>query len=294
MLSPRTLLLLLAASVNRREVIAFVQTTALLTQQPLSSSASQSPTLLRDRSNNLDVATAPLNELIRLECDDNNNEKRNKNCYELVSPVDDVLELKEGQRLVCIGDVHGDLEALEEFLYLAEVYNPKTDEWTGEDTILVQCGDVLDRGSEELDCFHLLTKLSRQAAAQGGHVILLWGNHEALNAGGMFHYTTGEAEYENKLGKTIDAQLQTEKWRMQYAGNQPARWAAYEPGSGVLANPLLANMKVAVKVGRTVCVHAGLTSKHLDLYGGIKGMNQDARDWMIGKGTYCRMWDERH
>jgi hypothetical protein len=47
-----------------------------------------------------------------------------------------------------------------------------------------------------------------------------------------------------------------------------------------LINPLMANMKIAVKVGKTVCVHAGLTSKHLDQYGGIKGMNEEAQRYV--------------
>lgn len=219
MLSPRCLwknsLLLLAVSVNRRDAaIAFVQTGLLSQSQP---SAAASTALLSNARTGVDVATAPLSELIQLDCESADK----KNCYKLVSPAEDVLPLEEGQRLICIGDVHGDFDALEEFLTIADVYDPSlppSQQWVGGDTIVVQCGDVLDRGSEELLCFNLLTRLSQQAADNGGHLIILWGNHEALNAGGMFHYTTGEEEYESLLGKTIDEQLNTEKWRMQYAG----------------------------------------------------------------------------
>lgn len=281
-------LLLLAVTASRREaVIAFVQTALL--PNPLATTSSSSSLLA-----GVDLATAPLSELIDLESSyhiiqedsdattntDTDTTVKKNGAYQLVSPVADEIPLEEGQRLVCIGDVHGDFQALEEFLTTAQVYDPVTHKWTGGNTILVQCGDVLDRGSQELQCFDLLTHLSQQSVTQGGAVILLWGNHEALNAGGMFHYTTGEFEYEQNLGKSIDAQLASNKWRVQYAGNQPARWAAYEPGAGVLAHPLLSHMKVAVKVGRTVCVHAGLTSKHLDDFGGLRGMNKDAQNWM--------------
>jgi hypothetical protein len=47
----------------------------------------------------------------------------------------------------------------------------------------------------------------------------------------------------------------------------------------------MANMKVAVKVGRTVCVHAGLTAKHLEDYGGLEGMNRQAQEWFTGDQT---------
>lgn len=279
-MSPKSIwkktLLLLSVSVNRRDAaIAFVQT-GLLSQPSV---AFTSPTSLAVAD--LDVSATPLGQLIKLDCDDSD-------CFKLQTPAEDVIPLEEGQRLICVGDVHGDVMKLKEFLEIGGVYDPckpPSEQWIGGNTILVQCGDVLDRGFEELECFNLLTRLSQQAANNRGHVILLFGNHEALNCGGMFHYTEGDAEYEAFVGKTIDQQLQTEKWRMQYAGNQPARWATYEPGTGVLAAPLLANMKVAVKVGRTVCVHAGLTAKHLDDYGGITGMNQAAQNWMKQEAT---------
>lgn len=204
--------------------------------------------------------------------------------YTLVSPAADILELQPDQRLVCIGDVHGDFEALQEFLTLAGVYsnNDTVDggiQWTGGNTILVQCGDILDRGSQELACFSLLTQLSQLAVNDGGQVICLFGNHEAMNSLGLFQYATSDSEYERLLAPSIDQSLDTRDWRIQYVGNQPARWAAYEPG-GLLANSLLANMKVAVQVGRTVCVHAGLTVDHLNDHGGISGMNQEAQEWV--------------
>jgi Calcineurin-like phosphoesterase len=293
------LLFSLSSSLSRRDVVlAFVDTAFVSSQQPKTSSCRQhqqqhGKLLLLQvvAHSHLDIATAPLSHLIHLEQQQpqqqGEDKKQQHGQYQLVSPAADELPLLPNQRLICLGDVHGDFQALCDFLTLARVYQPSNQQWIGGNTILVQCGDVLDRGSQELQCFDLLTRLSQQAAHQGGHVILLWGNHEALNAGGMFHYTTGEDEYELDLGLRIDEQLQTSKWRMQYAGNQPARWAAYEPGSGVLAHPLLANMKVAVKVGKTVCVHAGLTKQHLEDYGGLHGMNEQARTWMQKCKSAC-------
>ena len=42
----------------------------------------------------------------------------------------------------------------------------------------------------------------------------------------------------------------------------------------------MTNLKVAVKVGRTVCVHAGLTADHINEFGGLAGMNRDAKNWI--------------
>ncbi|KAL3904808.1 MAG: hypothetical protein SGILL_009923, partial [Bacillariaceae sp.] len=196
-----------------------------------------------------------------------------------LAPCEDHVHLHEGQRLLCIGDIHGDVDALKESLKIAGVYDSETDSWTGGNAILVQCGDILDRGTQELQCFSLLAKLSQQALKENGRVICLIGNHEAMNALGLFQYATNDDEYEHEIAPSLDATLGTQAWRTQYVGNQPARWASYEPG-GLLASSLLANMKVAIKVGRTVLVHAGLQPEHISKYGGIEGMNQAFQQWI--------------
>jgi hypothetical protein len=199
--------------------------------------------------------------------------------YTLAPTLEDTVHLHEGQRLLCVGDVHGDVGALKEFLTIARVYDPLTDSWCGDNAIVVQCGDILDRGSQELQCMQLLARLSHQAQRHDGKVIVLVGNHEILNAMGLFHFAPSDEEYEERVGSAVDRQLQTPAWRLQYVNNRPARWASYEPG-GLLAASLLANMKVSVKVGRTVLVHAGLRPEHIRQYGGIEGMNQAFRDWI--------------
>ena len=233
--------------------------------------------LLLDGDRNNCVQHLPLSDLITLE----------EGRYSLAASPDVIPSLQEGQRLICIGDVHGDLEALEECLCMAALIDKETTGsnnngtplWTGGNTILVQTGDILDRGFSELDCFSLLARLSQQAQEEGGHVILLYGNHESLNALGLFQYATDDAEYEKHMASVVDEQLNTRRWRVQYVKNQPARWATYEPG-GLLARSLLANMKVTVQVGKTVCVHGGLKCEHLDKYGGIDGMNRQAHQWI--------------
>ena len=55
---------------------------------------------------------------------------------------------------------------------------------------MVQIGDVLDRGDEELEVLALLRALKREAAAQGGRVITLLGNHEVMNAAGITAYVS--------------------------------------------------------------------------------------------------------
>ncbi len=202
---------------------------------------------------------------------------------------DDMLtDIRKGTRILSFGDVHGDILALYKFLQAAQVLDSKSTItnpiWNGGDTILVQCGDILDRGAEELFCLRYLTSLARQAPSQGGKVILLHGNHEALNANGLFQYADplGNEEIELVLGGKMDKTKSegTPRWRIQYAGNQASRWAAFEP-NGWLAKSLYSKMGVAAVVGKTVFVHAGLTKDHITKYGGIEKMNAGAREWFL-------------
>mmetsp|Transcript_62917 Transcript_62917/g.73567 ORF Transcript_62917/g.73567 Transcript_62917/m.73567 type:complete len:566 (+) Transcript_62917:72-1769(+) len=220
--------------------------------------------------------------------------------YKLPPLDSDVMlssKLRYHQRIVSFGDIHGDITALTNLLVTAKVMKPPNDNdnnngenesiidenpvWIGGDTICVQVGDVLDRGDDELACYRLLSSLARQANEAGGALATLWGNHEALNAIGLFHYANdgGNAEFERDVGDTLDIAL-GERWKIQYAGNQPSRWACFEPG-GLLCDEMLVNCRVAVVIGKSVFVHAGLTKEHIADFGGISGMNNSVRDWII-------------
>jgi hypothetical protein len=227
--------------------------------------------------------------------------------FRLARTEEDVIEkLEVGQRLICLGDVHGDYEALMKALEVARVYDRQSNCWIGGNTIVVQTGDILDRGTQELACYSLLAKLSQEAPAVGGRVVLLTGNHEIMNAIGNFDYVTHDLEFEASVGQKIDENLRfplspssssttttsgelleqtlssagPPQWRVQYGGNHPARWTCFEPG-GLLVAPLMSNMKVAFQVGKTVCVHAGLRASHIQENGGIAGMNKAYRDWIL-------------
>jgi hydrogenase maturation factor len=199
-------------------------------------------------------------------------------------PTPDVIVLKERQRLVAIGDIHGDIAFLKSSLIAGGLVDKdNTDQWIGGDTICVQVGDVLDRGCHEIACLLLLTKLARQAVKEGGAVVILWGNHEIENATGCNSFPMDYADdFDGIYGPMLDSEWKA-NWRLQYPDTKPVRLAFFEPG-GLLASPLLRNLKIAVKVGKSVLVHGGLTMDHLNANGGIKGLNKLAREWITKGG----------
>jgi len=90
-------------------------------------------------------------------------------------------------RIVAIGDLHGDYSAWSDIAKAAGLIDSRR-RWSGGRTILVQVGDVPDRGPDTLKIMRELMRLQKEAARQGGRVIALVGNHEAMNMTGDLRY----------------------------------------------------------------------------------------------------------
>ena len=68
-------------------------------------------------------------------------------------------------RIVAVGDVHGDLPDFVAILQKTGLINEGR-QWTGGDAVLVQLGDVVDRGPKSRECLDLLMDLERQSPLQ--------------------------------------------------------------------------------------------------------------------------------
>lgn len=64
------------------------------------------------------------------------------------------------RRIVAIGDLHGDYNQSRTILRLARLIDDSNN-WIGENTYLVQLGDVLDVGPDDLMIVGLLMKLQQ-------------------------------------------------------------------------------------------------------------------------------------
>jgi hypothetical protein len=93
------------------------------------------------------------------------------------------------QRIVAVGDLHGDYDAWIDVARGAGLIDARKN-WIGGKTLLVQLGDVTDREPDSLKIIRHLMQLQRTAPRSGGRVIVLLGNHEAMNLLGDLRYTT--------------------------------------------------------------------------------------------------------
>lgn len=90
-------------------------------------------------------------------------------------------------RIVAVGDLHGDFAAWRAIARAAGLVDRKG-RWAGGDTVLVQTGDIVDRGPDSLKIVQDLMRLQREAPRSRGRVVTLVGNHEAMNLTGDLRY----------------------------------------------------------------------------------------------------------
>jgi hypothetical protein len=178
-------------------------------------------------------------------------------------------------RVVAIGDVHGDLEATRRALRLAGLIDDR-DTWTGGETVLVQTGDVLDRGDGEQAILDLFARLADHAKAAGGAVHVVNGNHELMNALFDFRYVTpgGFTDFADAPG--VDP---SDPRVAMLPPPQRARASAFRPGGSYAKR--LAKNPVVVQVGDAVFVHGGVLPEHVDY--GIERINAEVSSWLLGR-----------
>ncbi|GAX79729.1 hypothetical protein CEUSTIGMA_g7170.t1 [Chlamydomonas eustigma] len=181
--------------------------------------------------------------------------------------------VKATGRIIAIGDLHGDWTKAVGSFRAANVIRVDGYDiiWTGGDSVVVQLGDVLDRGDHEIAIVKLMRDLHEQALQQGGGVYMLNGNHESLNICGDFRYVTPGAFVESALYAGVSEE-EMQEWNMLAR----VRYAVYRPG-GPMAMELSKNPTVLV-VNDTAFVHGGLLPVHVNY--GIEKINHEVSAWM--------------
>ncbi|KAH9267794.1 hypothetical protein BASA83_009733 [Batrachochytrium salamandrivorans] len=162
------------------------------------------------------------------------------------------------RRVVAIGDLHGDFEMSVETLHVAKIIDVNLN-WIAGNTIVVQTGDVVDRGHDTIKLYALLRNLAGQAKEHGGRLIQLLGNHETMNMAGDLRYVSDEdiASY----------------------GGPYFRSHAFSENGGL--GRYLRTLGVAAKVDDSVFFHAGTDLNWSRL--GIDVLNTLAHQELVGR-----------
>ena len=104
-------------------------------------------------------------------------------------PGASVCDIQTTERVVAVGDIHGAFDNLVAILRAAQIIDNRN-RWSGRRAILVQTGDILDRGPDSRKAIDLLRRLERDAQRAGGRVVSLLGNHELMRVISDWRYVS--------------------------------------------------------------------------------------------------------
>lgn len=187
-------------------------------------------------------------------------------------------------RIIAIGDLHGDHAAFRAIVEAAGLVD-SAGRWIGGDAILVQTGDVPDRGPDSLLIIRDLMRLQGEAQAAGGRVVTLIGNHEAMNVIGDLRYVHDNefavfrTPESRRLRRSYYREHQDEieriyRWRESALSEDQIRrlWLEEVPLGGaelLLAwgpdgeiGQWLAGNPAVVRVGDTLFAHGGISDAY--------------------------------
>ncbi|MBN2725175.1 MAG: metallophosphoesterase [Deltaproteobacteria bacterium] len=166
--------------------------------------------------------------------------------------------------VIAIGDIHGDINALKSILIDSHAIS-KNLHWIGTNMIVVQTGDILDRGDNELQIIELLFRLKKEAPMKKSQLILINGNHEIMNFAGDFRYVSQNSRKNWKNSKLLSTDRESSFKRGEYLALEFSKFP------------------VVTKVGSLLFTHGGLTIKQAEY--GIEKINSDISKWLTDNNT---------
>jgi hypothetical protein len=176
------------------------------------------------------------------------------------------------ERVVAVGDVHGDFDQFVKTLRAAGVIDRKLN-WSSGKTHLVQIGDVLDRGLDSRKVMDLLMKLEVQAAEAGGAVHALIGNHEEMVLRGDWRYVNADE-------------------KKSFGGEAALREAMAADGK---YGQWIRGHNAVIKINDVLFLHGGLSPKYAGK--SLDELNRGIRDGLgkggMGKDSAGPLWYRR-
>ena len=206
-------------------------------------------------------------------------------------------DITTSERVVAIGDVHGAYDRFVAMLRAAGLINDR-ERWAGGRARLVQTGDVLDRGADSRKVVDLLIRLEREAAAAGGRVHALVGNHEFMRLVGDWRYVSpGEfkafqntesadlrdrvhalnAERAAERARAENQKFNEREYKEQFFKDFPLGYFEMQRTFGKNGDygKWVRSRVAAVKINGVLFIHGGVSDKVANL--GCQGLNAEVQ-----------------
>lgn len=186
-------------------------------------------------------------------------------------------------RVVVLGEVQGAYESAVKTLLAVGLVDDGL-RWSGGDAILIQTGDLIDDGIRVREVMDLFMRLQEEAEAAGGRVIVLLGNHEALNILGIrlsVNYETYQTfADENSAARQAEAYEAHVRWQhdrakalksdpVEISEQDRADWLAVHPpgyveyveamGPDGRFGSWLRTLPAMVKIDGRLFIHGGIS-----------------------------------
>ena len=169
----------------------------------------------------------------------------------------DSTEFNAADTILFLSDMEGEFGPLRDLLIANNVINENY-EWTFGHGQLIICGDLFDRGKAVTEQLWLLYKLESIAAAQGGSVHVLLGNHEIMNLSGDLRYMDPVYYKQARL-------LKKDYMDLFNADTELGRW--------------LRSKNIVCKTGIFLCTHGGISREVLNRKISLALINERVRPW---------------
>lgn len=169
-----------------------------------------------------------------------------------------VSQFSNVDSIFCVGDVHGNLEALTLLLQNNKIIDDRLN-WSFGKGHLVFCGDVFDRGDKVTECLWLIYKLEQQANKNGGYVHFLLGNHEMMAL-------KGDLRYLHKKYKYIQSKLE-----IQYS---------FLFNNNTVLGKWLRTKNSIIQINDALFLHGGLHPDNITMNIDINDINQSIRRYL--------------
>ena len=213
-------------------------------------------------------------------------------------------------RIICIGDIHGDFKLMIDCLELGKVIkrNPNIDkktypknindyQWTGNKSVVVQVGDQIDRcrptltkcddptatpddEGSDIIILEFMSDLHKKALESGGAVYSLLGNHEIMNVEGNMNYVS----YEGAKQFLDDKDIEGQETKKIYKDGIEKRRNNFSQGEKYAKFMACTRQSVLI-IGSNIFVHAAVTPKIAEKFkrNNLQNINIAVRKWLLGE-----------
>lgn len=191
------------------------------------------------------------------------------------------------RRVLSVGDLHGDFIHAENLLRNLSLIDEKGN-WAGGRDILVQTGDVVDRGGRSKEIYEMLFRLQDQAP---GQVFLLLGNHELKHMQGDDSDLSSDDAKDFGGVESCEVAFGPEGWIGKRLRQQPMV-ALLGLEQGLSQSVVYVHGGLLPSVAKSFGQHSASLAQHISGKGNniqasmlvVDALNEAARKLLVGRG----------